>query len=437
MKGFIRRQGRIYRRICGGLRHFVAGICLLATLLYPASARACPNCGCVVEAYALTDIQIGVAIASTQLWIKTQMQLHRDVFMVHYFFQQHILSAMQDMTEQLTGGAMLQMNAIGAFLDAKHQLETQRLFQQKAAQAHKDYQPSMEMCVMGTAAEGLAAAYRNGEATALLLAKRSQNRQLHAQDVSGTSGADIDVNARLKVFRERYCDIHDANDGLKPMCSKSAPVESMDKDVDYTRTILHPLTLDVDYSDGTLTGDEQDVLALGNNLYAHDTFPKVAQSLLDKEGNANIIMDQRALVAKRSVAENSYNAVVGMKAADSEAGKDNAKYLDVILQQMGASQGDARALIGEKPSYYARMELLTKKIYQDPNFYVALYDTPANIARKGAAIRAIGLMQHMDMFKSRLRNEAILAELVELEVSAAQSDAQNRQNKVREKGARH
>jgi hypothetical protein len=46
------------------------------------------------------------------------------------------------MTEQLSAVAMQQMEIIGTFLDAKQQLETQRLFQEMAAQAQKDYTPS-------------------------------------------------------------------------------------------------------------------------------------------------------------------------------------------------------------------------------------------------------------------------------------------------------
>jgi hypothetical protein len=77
------------------------------------------------------------------------------------------------------------------------------------------------------------------------------------------------------------------------------------------------------------------------------------------------------------------------------------------------------------------MEILTKRIEQDPNFYTNLYDTPANLARKGAALRAIGLMQHMDMFKSRLRNEGILAEIVELAVDREQREVQDNMDRMR------
>jgi len=40
------------------------------------------------------------------------------------------------MTNQLTATSMQQVQIIGSFFDAKHQLETQRMFQQMTAEAH-------------------------------------------------------------------------------------------------------------------------------------------------------------------------------------------------------------------------------------------------------------------------------------------------------------
>ena len=55
-----------------------------------------------------------------------------------------LLAAMKLMTVQLTTTAMQQVKMIGLFFDAKHQLETQRIFQHLTAKAHKNYHPSKE-----------------------------------------------------------------------------------------------------------------------------------------------------------------------------------------------------------------------------------------------------------------------------------------------------
>jgi hypothetical protein len=108
----------------------------------------------------------------------------------------------------------------------------------------------------------------------------------------------------------------------------------------------------------------------------------------------------------------------------------------MILRQLGVSSAEARTILGEYPSYHAVMELLTKKIYQDPNFYTNLYDKPANVDRIGASMRAIGVMQDMDMFRSRLRNEMFLSQVLELEVDAEQVRVQNNIGQLQSAGKR-
>jgi len=131
-------------------------------------------------------------------------------------------------------------------------------------------------------------------------------------------------------------------------------------------------------------------------------------------------LNMRSITAKRNVAQNSFNAIVGMKTEGSGGSKE---FMTGILEELGLdATGEIPALIGEKPSYHAQMELLTKKIYQNPDFYTNLYDKPANVSRKGVAMQAIGLMQKFDMLKSTLRKEASLSVLLELAVTDEQND---------------
>ena len=58
------------------------------------------------------------------------------------------------------------------------------------------------------------------------------------------------------------------------------------------------------------------------------------------------------------------------------------------------------------------MEILAKKIYQNPDFYVNLYDTPANVARKKVALRAIELMLDRAIYESQIRQEMVMSVLL-------------------------
>ena len=102
----------------------------------------------------------------------------------------------------------------------------------------------------------------------------------------------------------------------------------------------------------------------------------------------------RSLQAIRNVAKNSFANLVG--------GHAN-------MYTMGGTT-DTGA------SYEDMMEDLTKKKYQDPAFYVNLYDNPENVMRQKSAIKAVQLMQGWDIVKALHRREMLLAMLLELKL---------------------
>ncbi len=394
----------------------------------------------------------------------------QEIWMINVLFEDNILPAMMLMAEQLTVTAMYQVEIFGSFLDAKHQLETQRILQKLQAEAHKDYHPSIGMCEFGTTVRSLAASERKGEVNAVIMGQRSLDRQLGSTFTSAAYGVGLDKESRLTQFRNVYCDPWDQNGGLWVMCRgqtivPASPPNSLtgaqnprastqpptlsqfNKDIDYARTVDAPWTLNVDFGDATLTDDEEDVLALGSYLYAHDVFNRPPASMLvtptDNRTNESMTemqkayMDLRSLAAKRNVAESSYNAIVGMKSSGTAGSR---QYMEEILRELGITNAtDLEELLGPaagdyNPSYYAQMEILTKKIYQNPDFFTNLYDKPANVTRKNVAMQAIGLMQKFDMFKSYLRSEASLSIMLELAVMKLQDDVEDKINDLEGSG---
>jgi hypothetical protein len=345
---------------------------------------------------------------------------HRSWFLRDYW-KENILPALMLMAEQLSVAGMQQVEAIGAILDAKQQLETQRTFQELTARAHKDYQPSEGMCTFGTGVRSLAASERKSNLAQVAFAQRMNQRQALSGRNITREGDDSDTRSRLEIFITTYCDKADNANGLAQLCNRgNSTPERRNIDVDYTRNIESRLTLDTDFQPegvGTVTPDEQDVMALAANLFSQEIAPRIQPNLLgdgDKKvrlGAAERYMDLRAVFAKRSVAQNSFAAIASMRAS-GEPG--SAPYMKALMKELGVEQqADIEKLIGKNPSYFAQMELLTKKIYQNPVFYTELYDKPANVERKAAAMQAIGLMQDRDLFNSLLRSEAVLSVLLE------------------------
>lgn len=378
-------------------------------------------CGCVGEACG--------QYFETKAHIEEEFRKHR-VWLATTFFRENLLPAMMRMAEQLTVVAVQQVEQIGRFLDAKHQLESQRILQQLTARAHRDYTPSEGLCVVGTHARGLALSEADVELSARAIASRAMSRQLrHGNSISSGKGSGVnDPNSRLQQYWSTYCHPADnSNSGVKDLC-KSTDSSKRNMDIDYTRAIETPLTFDMDFTPdgsggaGSSGGDNKsatpsdvDVFAISSNLYGTEV-PTVDGPSLSMTGGeqseeaASDYLRVRSVIAKRSVAINSFASITAMKVKGTLEG---AEFLKATMKDLGYKDDDIKATIGEQPSYFAQMEILTKKLYQSPNFYTQLYDKPVNVARKGAALQAIGLMQDRDIYRSLLRSEAILSILLE------------------------
>ncbi len=417
---------------------------------YPRAASACCTCvGSVANPDAgwwnttINNINSRVTTEFTSLRVE----------IVNVLWEDNILPAMMLMADQLSAVALQQTQIIGTFFDAKQQLEAQQSLQKMAARAHKDYQPSIGVCEFGSSIKSLAASDRKMEFNAVVMAQRAQDRALGHTGMAAATGEDGDKVSRIRQFRQKFCDTADNNNGLFYLCDHdqifsggpkgAADDERKNKDIDFARTVEMPWTLDIDFSNETVTHNEEEVLALASNLYGHNVFVRPPSGTLKDVTGQDITavqsayMDARSVVAKRSVAENSFHSITAMKAAGAPGSKD---FLKAVLAELGvdgegAGPTDITKMLGDNPSYYAQMEVLTKKIYQNPDFYTNLYDKPANVQRKGVALQAIGLMQKFDLFKSYLRNEASLSVLLELAVMDLQEEVENEINRTVAGGA--
>ena len=418
----------------------IACLCMTSILtIQPKESKAacCASTCCTCLAMVQIDLaewfndwaQINIHIAA-QLW------LHRTAWFDGTYWQQYMLPAFMQMGMQLSTVGTQQVMAIGMFLDAKEQLETQRLLQELQTRAHKDYHPSVGMCEFGTRIKSLAASERKGEINALLLSERSLDRFLGNKDTGAAGGQKDDISIRLYAFRKKFCDSFDNNNSLHPICRGIAPAanpsvaekDRFNKDIDYQRTIEDPWTIGFDLTAGgdPSEGDEE-IVAMANNLYGFDVFKgidykKSKNTARDASDLQKAYLNMRAVVAKTKVAENSFNALVALKGEGTDGSRE---FIESYLEELGIPDTEIDEFLGENPSYHAQMEILTKKAYQSPIFYTNLYDKPVNVERKGVAMQAVGLIQKFDLLKSYLRTEASLSILLELSVEALQREVED------------
>jgi hypothetical protein len=351
--------------------------------------------------------------------------------------RENYIRALMMMTEQLSAVIMQSTLAIGMFMDAKIDMEVQRELQRGQAEAVKDYHPSDQMCQVGTFVRSVAVTEQKGvvDAHGLNRILMANYRNLSGSASEESAGQDID--ARLKQFREVHCNLADNDEGLDYICEhdqdgnlsnstagSAAPGgiggvdnERLNKDIDYFRTMEFPKTVDVDFRDETEEDEEKDIIALAKNLYwptpATYTDPKRAPETYPG------FLDMQSVIALKNIAHSSFSNLVGMKATAPGDPADNPGwiFMQQLMTDFGITEDDIRTMLGEQPSYWAQMEVLTKKMYQLPNFYTNLYNKPANIDRIEVALDAIKLMQLRDHYTSMLRREMLSSAMLQTELS--------------------
>ncbi|MEM8833506.1 MAG: hypothetical protein AAGB32_03085 [Pseudomonadota bacterium] len=349
------------------------------------------------------------------------------IWFVNDYFTENLQRAMGLMASQLSTTLMQQVQIIGSFFDAKHQLESQRLFQTLTAQAHKDYHPSEALCSFGTNTRYLAHSKRRSDMGKVAFSRRMMQRQMNQADGLSEDNDRSDMRSRIDDFIEKFCDERSGGrdeDGIITMailCGGSSPdADQINADINYTQTIENKLTLDAEFATAEEgeehTNDEESVFALSANLFAHDTMPDMDADLLSMGAGGNptdlamLYLDLRSMAAKRSVAQNSFAAITSMRVSgDPSAGP----FLKAILAEMGVDEDQINQKLGEDPSQFAQEEVMMKLLYQDPTFYINLYDKPANIERMNTAMLALEIVQDRNIYESLLRSEATLATLIE------------------------
>lgn len=322
------------------------------------------------------------------------------------------------MIEPITRVPLHMAAVIGGLFDGKNQMASLLTLQKLKAQAHKDYQPGTAMCQLGTNVRSLASIDGEVRKNSFILGQRALDRHLGNYTANAAEGKGGEDKGRLQQFKDKYCNANDNNriassgdTGLTLMCGTAA--EGLNEDIDYARTIGLSQAVDLEAA-----------MAMSSNLYGYTTFTRPSSYWMADKGHQERYLDMRAVLAKRSVAEYSFQKIAAMKAPASPAAIGAKPYMEKIWDEIAVLTADEKAEL-EKMSYMAQMELLTKRMYQRPGFYTNLYDKPVNVRRVSVALRGLGLMLDRDIYESYLRSEMLMSVLLEVKTARKQQDVQN------------
>ena len=314
-------------------------------------------------------------------------------------------------TDQLQQQSLIR----SALMNAQENLNTLQSAKAKQAASLINARGSNQVCRMATLSRSLAKADLASAGQQRAISDVFLNRDLGKEGSLHVDSSGVNLTsgmvARLELFKTQYCDKKAENTSLNSFCDVNIDT-ALNRDIDFTRTVDVPLTVDADFLDSeTATGDEPALIAFGENIFP--SLPIGHKNNVNETGNKDNYMKSRSLLAARNVARNSYAAVVAEK-TKTEGGV--APHAIALLKTMMFDPDEAVKLIGEKPSYFAQMEMLTKTIFQTPAFVKNLMENPANVKRTRVAIRAIDLQQNADLLESMYRREMLLATYLEQKI---------------------
>jgi hypothetical protein len=414
------------------IKQFILGILAFALVMSASTssyAGWCKCCNCICPWFLNCCKK-----PSTKSMIKSAFDQYRSTFVMNSYYKDQFedkgaMPLTDDVRNLWMGSAMM----VGSFLDGYTENAALAQLQSANANSMRDHAVSDSICKFGTLSRSLAATEAKMNVQQTVMSEIGLSRNLGTQFNIASTGRGRDNQSRLFSFVSYYCDTSDNNRGLGSICKAStSPTAPRDveynRDIDFTRTIEEKGTLNINLTDSTLTRDENAVVSLGNFLYGHrqDTDRISPSALSEVKGSAARYALVRSITARRAAAQNTYNAIVAMKSGGSGQSK---AYMQKVLERLGLPSDDISKYLNGKylgtpkagydkeqdPSYYAQMEILTKRLYQDPAFYANLMDTKANVKRISASLEAMDLAQTRDIYKSVSRSEMLMALLLELE----------------------
>lgn len=365
--------------------------------------------------------------------------------------QRVIRPAIYYLTNQLMVVGVHQNFMIGQFFDADMQLTTQRQFQISKANIIKRYQPSQELCVYGTNTRYIASAEAVAERISAEFNTLQIRRHTGNQEFQSSQSRNADMGSRLSWYLGWYCDREDYGwdstnrDGIFHSNACAEPrSDKVNIDIDYPRLVELKRTISSVNPVQDYDFRKADVFALSKNLYGHHlplTRPLGSELAADIE-KRNRYMIQRSITAKRSVAEHSFNEIVSMKFFNAEtlnspsssnpaANRETVSFLGAAIKELmhydptdtnGSHQNaEIEYLLGKNPSFFAQLEVLSKKLFQNPDFYAGLFDKPANVARQSAALKAIETILDREIYESQTRREMMTSVLLSTELERRQT----------------
>ncbi len=351
----------------------------------------------------------------------------RNDYFLEELVNDFVAPALKKKTQQISQNDQQESNAQGAIVDAT--LANEQAIDVGVTQAETaiDYAAHPFIGQMATYARGLALSSERMRQSQLLRGDAGTAELLAASGTLTAKGGGAVEDWRLKNLKDIYIDPDQQGGYLRKLVQGS---DRVNRDLDVARSLLGRQTLDINFEDTTLTDDERDFLALKENLASSTAMD--TSRMRDLAANDAMLTDVPELLsmtARRSIIDRTINTMAGMRARGSDV---SAPEMQALLRQLGYGD-DAPEMkdVAGQASYEAHMDILTRRVFQNPNMYVNLIANPVALRRILVAQNAVRNMQQFDMYATTTRSEDLTALWAWLETREQFNKAQSGLNEVR------
>lgn len=316
--------------------------------------------------------------------------------------------SLEDLGEHLNVQLIEHARIIGTFFDAQNQVLVQKSLQEATLDAGRRYRPHDYGCVAGTVIGGLPRAHYATSAMRATLNIDNIARTFH--DVRGGNAFDFsmaqDAIWRWQEYIDHFCDPNQNTEHLPGRPPSGMPGDAgwvaaaIDRcgnggTAGWTKPNGDILVGEVLLDNPTIETEEElrTAIALARNLIMPRILNPIAESALVGSNGKVAYMDRRANEARRQVAQDAVNTMIARRIRGSQAENEVRE----LMLQVGIPQSQIPA--NWNPSQYELMEVITKRRFWDPEYFVRLQTDPENVAREQAILSAFNLMQERENFE--------------------------------------
>ena len=332
------------------------------------------------------------------------------------FWKNNMLPAFQKSSAQNSQGQITSLQAQNAATDASNLVTTKRAREEQMVNVAQRFRGSEDaVCTQASIQQSLSATKELARGAAVNEAKARADNATGSIDGASPNGPANANLARFAAVSGMYCDSKSLG-GLAVKLGCAAGDETKNLDISMIEIFYGRDTGGngkIDESDSsnfdyTITGSEAEALrAFHNNLGMDKVFtnfnPNKVLSPSDLNTAKIIVMEQREVQARRSVAKNSFLQFSALFSPGSSAATE-------YLKGLYGEQGRPEALVNGTPSLFLQQKIVFHDLFSDPKQMIEMAaDTPENAQRRTAAATMALNVQMFNIYEVLLRIDTNLA----------------------------